>query len=217
MPAEGMGAIARQLANQLPANSFRTGVGVDILTGTTVRLTSGESLTADKVVVACEAPAAAKLLGETPPPPGRGVTCLYFDADDPPINDPILALNGDGSGPINNLCVPSLVTPTYAPNGRSLVSVTVLGMASDNVEFEVRSQLLDWFGNQVECWRHLRTYRIPFALPSQAPPVHLPARKYVARDETVFVCGDYLDNASIQGAMESGRRAAEAIVQRLGR
>ncbi|MFT5299680.1 MAG: putative NAD/FAD-dependent oxidoreductase, partial [Mariniblastus sp.] len=28
----------------------------------------------------------------------------------------------------------------------------------------------------------------------------------------IFMCGDYLDTASIQGAMVSGRRAAESIL-----
>jgi predicted NAD/FAD-dependent oxidoreductase len=28
----------------------------------------------------------------------------------------------------------------------------------------------------------------------------------------LYVCGDHVDNASINGAMESGRRAAEAVL-----
>jgi hypothetical protein len=36
-------------------------------------------------------------------------------------------LNGDRTGPINNLCVPSNVAPAYAPPGQSLVSVSVVG------------------------------------------------------------------------------------------
>jgi predicted NAD/FAD-dependent oxidoreductase len=33
----------------------------------------------------------------------------------------------------------------------------------------------------------------------------------------VYVCGDHRDNASIQGAMVSGRRAAEAVIADLFR
>jgi predicted NAD/FAD-dependent oxidoreductase len=33
----------------------------------------------------------------------------------------------------------------------------------------------------------------------------------------LFVCGDHRDNASIDGALGSGRRAAEAILLDLGR
>ena len=33
----------------------------------------------------------------------------------------------------------------------------------------------------------------------------------------VYVCGDHRDNASIQGAMVLGRRAAESVMQDLAR
>jgi hypothetical protein len=105
------------------------------------------------------------------------------------------------------------VAPTYAPAGQALVSVTVLGLPDGDVEASVRKQLLDWFGPDVNAWRHLRTYRIPYALPSQAPPALSPVEKSATRGDHLFVCGDYLDTASIQGAMVSGRRAAECVMQ----
>ena len=213
LPAGGIGEIARQITNKLPDETLRTGASVEAFEGTTVRLTSGEMLQAGAVVIACEAPAAAKLLVDPTPPSGRGVTCLYFAAERPPIEEPILVLNGDGVGPINNLCVPSQVTPTYAPASQALVSVTVLGLPDGDVEASVRKQLLDWFGPDVIAWRHLRTYRIPYALPSQAPPALSPVEKSSSRGDHLFVCGDYLDTASIQGAMVSGRRAAECVMQ----
>jgi phytoene dehydrogenase-like protein len=203
LPSQGMGAIARQLADQLPEASLRTGASVESLDGTTVRLTTGEVLEAGAVVVACEAPGAAKLLGDTSPPSGQSVTCLYFAADRPPVAERILVLNGDGDGPVNNLCVPSKVAPTYAPENQSLVSVTVLGTPSGDVEAEVREQLQNWFGAED---------RIPYALPSQIPPALSPVAKSVARGNDIFLCGDYLDTASIQGAMISGRRAAESVL-----
>lgn len=212
LPSQGMGAIARQIADQLPEASLRTGASVESLDGTMVRLASGEVLQAGAIVVACEAPAAANLLGDTSPPSGQTVTCLYFAADRPPVDEPILILNGDGNGPVNNLCVPSKVAPTYAPENQSLVSVTVLGTPNGDVEAKVREQLQNWFGAEVSSWRHLRTYRIPYALPSQIPPALSPVSKSVARGNDVFLCGDYLDTSSIQGAMISGRRAAESVL-----
>ena len=44
--------------------------------------------------------------------------------------DPSFTLGtGDGGGPVNNLCVPSLVAPAYAPADRHLVSVSSVGVA----------------------------------------------------------------------------------------
>lgn len=213
LPSRGMGAMSHQIAGQLPQASIRTATSVESLDDAGVRLASGELLHAGAIVVACEAPIAARLLGDPTPPSGQGVTCLYFAADRPPIEEPILVLNGDGDGPINNLCVPSQVAATYAPKNQSLISVTVLGTPDGDIEAKVREQLVNWFGTAVDDWRHLRTYRIPYALPSQAPPALSPVAKASQRREALFVCGDYLDTASTQGAMQSGRRAAECVLR----
>ena len=215
LPRHGMGAMARQIAQQLPDGTLRTDARVASLASTHVQLASGEELQAGAIVVACEAPAADSLLGVQEAPEGKGVTCLYFAAEQPPIQEPILVLNGDGNGPINNLCVPSQVTPNYAPADQSLVSVTVLGTRDDDVEAATRGQLREWFGAEVDHWRHLRTYVIPYALPAQAPPALSPVAKPAVRGAGLFVCGDHLDTASIQGAMVSGRRAADQVVATL--
>ena len=214
LPAHGMGTIARQIAGHLPEGTVITDTRVDHVDGKSLRLASGERRDAKAIVVACEAPAAAKLLGESTAPAGQSVTCLYFAADRSPVKEPILVLNGEGEGPVNNLCVPSQVAPTYAPSDQSLISVTTLGVAGENegLEGKVREQLCDWFGPSVNQWRLLRTYRIPYALPRQIPPALSPVAKPPRREDGIFVCGDYLDTASIQGAMLSGRRAAEHII-----
>jgi protoporphyrinogen oxidase len=215
LPARGMGAMARQIAARLPDGVIRTGASVDTIHGNTICLASGERFQARSIVVACEAPAAGRLLGGEKPVAGQGVTCLYFAADRPPIEEPILVLNGDGCGPVNNLCVPSQLTRTYAPTNQSLISVTVLGIQANaaKLEGEVREQLRDWFGGDVDGWSHLRSYRIPYALPKQSPPALSPVEKPVKQPNGIFVCGDYLETASIQGAIASGRRAAQQIIE----
>lgn len=77
------------------------------------------------------------------------------------------------------------------PQGKSLVSVTVVGdpACSDaDLEARVRSHLSEWFeahgveggegkgsvsasSTDVTKWRYLRTYRVPYAQPAQKPPV----------------------------------------------
>jgi hypothetical protein len=144
----------------------------------------------------------------------QAVTCLYFACETPPITEPTLVLNGEGTGPINNLCVPSLVSPQYAPGKQHLVSVTVLGIHDDEARLltTVREQLNQWFGDQVNQWRHLRTYPIPQALPTQRPGDLTPGERPVMQRPGLYICGDHRDNASINGALTSGRRTAEAII-----
>lgn len=214
LPAQGMQAIPRQLASKLPAERIRLNTRVTALENGSIDLASGESIRARAVVVATESPVAEQLLDQPVSPGSQGVTCLYFAAEEAPVNEPVLVLNGEGRGPINNLCVPSLLMPC-APDGQHLVSVTVLGIPDQDdaaLEHEVRQQLEDWFGNAAQHWRHLHTYRIPHALPRQNPPALSPPERPTQLDHGVYVCGDHRDNASIQGAMVSGRRAAEAVL-----
>lgn len=217
LPAEGMQAIPRQLASALPESKIRLNERVARVHSGGVCLESGEELSARAVVVAVDGIAAGTLLGGEIASAGQGVSSLYFAAERPPIQQPLLVLNGGEGGPINNLCVPTLVAHTYGPVGASLISVTVLGAseAPERLIAEVRDQLGEWFGPATKGWRHLRTYRIPYALPQQSPPALSSPERPVRWGPGVYVCGDHRDNASIQGAMVSGRRAADAVLEDL--
>jgi phytoene dehydrogenase-like protein len=119
----------------------------------------------------------------------------------------------EARGPVNHLCVPSDVAPSYAPPGAALVSATVLGIPGlddDALQRAVRKQLGEWFGSQVQGWRLLRVQRIPWALPALTPAVFDTPERPVRLRDGLLVCGDHRDTASIQGAMLSGRRAAAA-------
>ena len=215
LPSGGMGAIPEQIAARLPTGTVRTEARVDSIQEDGVILKSGEKIKARAVVVATEGPEALRLLGDKEKPGSRSVTCLYFETDDPPLSEPLLVLNGEGKGPINSICCPSSVAPNYAPKGKSLVSVTMIGVPDQGdrqLETAVRTQLTEWFGPGVSGWRYLRTYRIPHALPMQVPPVSDPASRPAQIRPGLFVCGEYQNVASIQWAMVSGRQAAEAVI-----
>jgi len=214
LPAHGMQEIPRQIANRLPAGSIRCGAFVTDIEGTTVRLKEGEQLTARNIVIATQAPECRRLLYDAYPAEGRGVTCLYFAMDVPPHTEPVLVLNGTGRGPINNLVVLTAVSPAYAPAGRSLVSVSILGCAEDEAALEdkVRDQLEEWYGSRVQGWELLQSYRVRYALPAVPCPALQSVSKPALVRSGVFNCGDHCDVPSINGAMASGRRAAEAVI-----
>lgn len=215
VPAMGMGAIAEQLAAKLPFGMVKLNEPVEEVWGHRVRLASGVREEGDAVVVATDAPSAEELLPGMPPRKMNAVTCLYFAAPEPPVRGPYLVLNGEGRGPVNNLAVMSEVAPEYAPPGQALVSVSVVEPAGDaeTLEARVREQLAEWFGAAVTKWRHLRTYAIPHALPAQPPESFSEPHRQVRLSPGLYVCGDYRENGSIEGAMVSGRRAAEALLR----
>lgn len=215
LPAAGIEALPRQLAEDLPSEAVRLNTTVSAIEDQRVLLEDGSALEAEALVVATDAPTAQQLIGDVHPTQGRSTTCLYYTAANSPVDEPILVLNGDGTGPINNLCVPSDVSPSYAPEGQALISVVVVGSpaASDEaLEKQVRQQLTEWFGSQVELWDHLRTQRISYALPEQRPPFLSPPKRPARRRAGLYVCGDHRRTASLNGALASGRDAAEAVL-----
>jgi predicted NAD/FAD-dependent oxidoreductase len=94
--------------------------------------------------------------------------------------------------------------------------VGAIGDGEDDLEAAVRRQLRGWFGGAVDRWRLLRVDRIPAALPRGARPAVAPEHAWARLSESVYLCGDHLDGASINGAMRSGRLAAEAVLADLG-
>jgi phytoene dehydrogenase-like protein len=219
LPAKGMGTIAGQLAEKFPVHALRLNTRVEALHENELELAGGETLRARAIVIAAEGPSAAHLVGEVEPA-SRSVTCFYFAADEPPIGEPMLVLNGDGAGPVNNFAVISNVAPGYAPAGKHLVSTTVLGthqLTDAQLGGFIIAQMKNWFGKVASGWRFLKSYRIGHAQPQQYPGALEPPQRPVRIRPGVYVCGDHRDNASIHGAMSSGRRAAEAVISDLQR
>lgn len=95
------------------------------------------------------------------------------------------------------------------------MSVTVVGAASgvsdEALEAAMRAQLGHWFGYEATAsWTFLRAYRIEYAQPVQTPPYSIEGRPEKVSDG-VFVCGDHRGTATLNGAIEAGRRAAKAV------
>jgi len=214
LPAGGMQALPRQLAEALPEGVLRLGSTVEAADQHGVTLAGGRRLEAEAVVVAADGPEAARLTRAVEAPAGRATTSVYYAAGRSPVGEPVLVLNGERTGPVNTLCVPSDVAPSYAPPGAALVSASILGIPpldDEELDQAVRGQLRRWFGAQVDGWRRLEVHRVPFALPVQSPAAFPSAQRPVRLREGLFVCGDHRETGSIQGAMLSGRRAAAAV------
>jgi phytoene dehydrogenase-like protein len=203
VPAAGMTAIPRQLAE-----------GLDVRLGTAVRAVGpgrADDLTARAVVVATAAPAAAALLPGLDVPRMNSGTTHYFLADQPPVRDAAIVLDGEGGGPVASTVVLTNAAPSYAP-GRTLVSASVV--TGDAGEPAVRSHLARLYGVDTTGWQHVRRYDVVDALPDMRPPMGS-FRRDVRLREGLYVCGDHRDSGSIQGALVSGRRAARAVLEEL--
>ncbi len=216
IPAAGIEAIPRQILSHLPGdrvtvNAEVTGISEDNV----VTLNDGRRIQAEQVILATNLPQAYRLLGYSMNPPHHQVTCAYLTLDKAPFESPVLILNGSGKGRINNICFPNHVASSYAPEGKNLVSVSILGIhnqSGTNMFSEIREELRGWFGDRVSKWRPLKIYRINYALPEQQRIRPIPDSLNALRRKNIYLCGDYCEMACINGAIESGRKIADEVV-----
>jgi hypothetical protein len=142
----------------------------------------------------------------------------WWATDQPVPGPPMLRVDGrrHPPGPVLNTAVISAAAPTYAPPGQQLIAASALierdGAAP--AKSVMRKHAADILHSDHRGWRLVKRHVIRHALPAQRPP--LTVRRPVRTGTGVWVCGDHRDTASIQGALVSGRRTAEAILGTVG-
>ena len=128
-----------------------------------------------------------------------------------------IVLNADDDAP-NTVAPMSAVAPEYAPDDRTLLSATFLGREAldrpaEELATATREALASWYPERsFESLATLATDRIEFAQFAQPPGVHETLPDVADPEGSVYLAGDYTEWSSIQGAMESGRVAAETLL-----
>lgn len=212
LPERGMQAIPEQLAAMLPPDCVKLNVRVKAVREGNVYVENGEVLSPQRVIVAADANAAANLLNESVATAWHQTVNVYFSASRSPLSKPMLVLNPNQDQLVNNICVPSDIAPSYAPPGKSLISVSIVGepaLSDAEMVSKVRQELSGWYGAEVNAWQLLKVYRIPHALPNYT--VTTPKNNPLNLQENLYRCGDYLAYPSLNAAMQTGREVAEMI------
>lgn len=226
VPEDGMGAIPAQLASRA------RGAGAYVVTGTAVESITGtgpvdldlgdEIVTADHVVVAAGPVETARLTDiASIPTDGRTSVTQYFSL---PAGNPIgsqsrIHLNAGTAVP-NQVAVPSAVAPSYSPDDRILLAAST----PDNQDLDAevlagttKETLQSWYPEaSFEELTLIESVRIPFAQFTQPPGIHDGLPAVTEPDGEVYLAGDFTADSSINGALRSGRQAAEAVLDATG-
>lgn len=230
VPARGMGAIAEQLAAPL-GGSLRLGARVEALrvagdTVAGVRLAGGEELVADTVVLATPAPETARLSGLPMPGAASGTTTIYFAGDRPVFRGRKIALNPRRDAFVNNAAMMTNVAPEYAPPGRVLLSASVLGVPQLSDAELARRALGDlhrmFAGDRLATaalagYQPLRVYRIPYGQFRQPPGIHPTLPDNRTGRPGLYLASEITEASSLNAAMISGEKCAQAILEDHGR
>ncbi|MGM0592467.1 MAG: NAD(P)/FAD-dependent oxidoreductase [Halobacteriota archaeon] len=234
VPSAGMGAIPAQLAARARSAGvdIRTGVDVETIDETdrgVMVVTDEDEREADAVVVGVDPREAFRLTGvATVPTDGRASVTQYYRLPSDHLDGDTLEtahlsrkrlfLNATDAEP--NTVVPlSAVAPEFAPDGFELLNATFLGAdvterSSAALAEKTRTALSSWFSERrFDALEPIHTSRIEFGQFAQPPGVHDRLPDVRAAGERTYLAGDYTAWSSIQGALKSGREAAEAVLE----
>lgn len=218
VPNLGMEEIPKQIAASLPQDSIQCNARVAKIDGQDVYLTDGSKFTAPNIIVATEATGLVKGLTSVKSA-HQSTTHLHFIADEPPVEQPLIALNTNKKRLSNNICTINKVAAGYASTHKSLVSISIVGnnnLSPKELSLAVQKELTTWFGKATQSWQHLHTRQVNYALPNQQNVQHeIDPQKLKIRDG-LYACGDFQLNGSINAAMKVGYQMGHLISVELG-
>ena len=204
VPRNGVGELSKALAHRVSNIVYNT--RVDGIEKTSVHTNNG-TYTANKILIATDATTATQLLDLTEVPRMAGCITWYHAVSENPSGNGRLVVDGQRRGPIINSVVMSDVSSNYAPQNQHLVSTTT---DLNVTESDVRRHLAILWGVDTYAWQFIAKYEIPAAL-----PIHNVGRalsQSMRINDHHFVAGDHRTVPSQQGALFSGRLAAQLIL-----
>lgn len=194
IPTRGVGALPEALAKRL--SNIELGRNINSLNELT-----------GPVIVATDVTTAAQLLDMTSVPKLAASTTWYHEIPTQLTSSKCLVIDGQKRGPVVNSIAISNLAPSYAPAGKTLLSSTTVEFASES---EVRRHLALLWGADSSDWSLIAKYEIPKSLPIFAPGAQGVTSAKIAKN--IYVAGDYRSTPSQNGALLSGRLAAEELL-----
>ena len=206
LPIHGIQSIAEHLKSKLSQSNFRLDEGVKSIDEQTLVTESDSLISFDKAILSSSA-----VDGDLQEDQQEWNSCInmYFSYGGNLASDIINLLPGDFL--LNNFHVLS----TKRPNGERILSATVIGkseLSDSELAGRVRNELME--ACEISVGDLLRIYRIEKALPI-IESMNYSGQIRTNQAESQVLAGDYLANPSLNAAMETGRQAAEHILESL--
>lgn len=216
IPSAGMSAIPLQLKEKVGVENISLDTWVHGVSGTKVSTDAGE-VNGRFLILATDMDTTSAWIG-TPKREWRGVTTWYHftetSREQLAGGKSLLQVEGRSDHILMNSIPISHAANSYAPAGKHLISSSTLNMStSTETEKLIRHNLSEIYNLSPSDFQFIEAMPIQKALPSAIAPLANIANPEV--QENVFVAGDAFTNPSINGAMESGLNAANAIIAKV--
>ena len=216
LPRGGIGQITRQLARGLDLEFGQKVISLERSAEGWTLKTLRDEFEAAVVLLAVDPPELERLSGVKTPFSSVGSRYFYYASNERLERSGKLLLNSR-AGTINNFLWPSNAVPEYAPEGRHLLVVTVLSdMATDEavLDARVRAELSQWYpATKVQKLRLLGSDLIKHAQFDQPAGFASSLLGHATALPGLLIASELTSMSSIQGAMESGEKAAAVLLE----
>ncbi|MBI1183220.1 NAD(P)-binding protein [bacterium] len=212
IPEKGMQEIPNQLAQKLSKTTMQLATEIVENNKAELVLANGEVHEFDFVVNATNFDL-AKPEKATKTTDWHGSESLYFETSSSSFGKPIIALLAGGGDLVNNLHFVSDLLP--AAGHKNILCVTILKkhrLGEEELIKQVKEELRSHFS--IEAGSLMRHFKIPASLPVLNQNRYKPQPESMWVDDHTVWAGDSSCNASINGAIEAGAAAAQAIMGR---
>lgn len=213
LPEDGIEAVAEQLRSQLKITEFELNEKVTALEGQVLKLESGEEISAKQIIIASDP---SFLLPQISQELSWNQTHqVYFIADHPDDWGKLIGLDIDPESPIGNVAFLSAVQASYAPKGKSLISVSlkssIKGSQAERSE-HIKALIRTKAGVNTSNWSYFHEFKIRKALPVLDGLAYERPFEETRIREGLYLAGDQMLNPSLNAAMLSGEMAAKALI-----
>jgi len=214
IPTRGMGQLSAQIASTLPEENIHLQEEVISINQKSVQVASGKNFIGDNIIIAADSEKLKSKLSGLPVKQYHTSHTLYFEADEAPYRRKLIGIVAKKNSIVNNIAIMSNVSKAYAPSGKHQIAVSIFGTEfNQSIENKVKKECSSWFGKQTSKWRLIHQHFVKNALPVQRNVRFEFTKEECKIGPRVYAAGDYMLNGSINGALKSGRLAAEYSMQ----
>jgi oxygen-dependent protoporphyrinogen oxidase len=227
---DGMGSLCDALAQRLEVRSGCSVGAVEIGANGVIVHHSGGMIESDYAILALPAPAAAKLEGSLSTDDRRDLGAIryapnvrvYFGYERSiTVQHVAVTASGPGRHPVSGVHLIAHWTPQYVPEGKALVLIQGSGWRSaelidrepDKMVAALRTDGEAIFGRLADPdWVRIYPRRDASVIPE--PGHYRRMQAFLRRPRPrLFFAGDWVTGSTVEGAIRTGLRAADAIVR----
>lgn len=215
VPAGGMGMISNQLAACLAPHELLLNEEVIRITENEVFTKSGRCFSTKAIVIATDAPHIPHAQIPVNRIKGKSALTFYFSTSNKTQITHRIVLNAAKEQLVNNIAFMDHISPSYAPKGKSLISVSVNtaeSLSANQLLENVRKELLQWYPESNN-WQLLASFTIPYALPNNETVSYGVSEHQAKLSDNCYICGDHLLNGSINAAMKSAQITVDSLLR----